>query len=93
MSPCWLKAQVLKKLVKRNPVNKLMSLIPCLGPQEQLSEVWADSTQHSGMRPPQLFSRVPGIESHIGELHATLQQPLHVLGEAGLLYPDWGESS
>lgn len=74
-------------------LNKLTSLLPGLGSKEQLSEVRADSTQHSSVRPPQLFPRVPGVESHIGELHATLQQPLHVLREAGLLYPDRGKTS
>lgn len=73
-------------------MNELISLLPGLRSQEQLSEVWTDSTQHGRVRPPQLFPRVPGIESHIGELHATLQQPLHVLGEAGLLYSDGGEA-
>lgn len=71
----------------------LIAFIPCLGPQEQLSEVGADSTQHSRVSPPQLFPRIPSVKCHIGELHATLQQPLHVLGEAGLLYADRRKTS
>lgn len=90
--PAGKQAQVVKKLVKFHPGNELISLLPGLGPKEQLSEVGADSTQHSSVRPPQLFPRVPSVESHIGELHATLQQPLHVLGEAGLLYSDRWET-
>lgn len=68
---------------------------PVLGPQEQLSEIRADGAQHGSVRPAQLLPRFPGVEGHVGKLHATLQQPLHVLREAGLLHADgwktgWG---
>lgn len=65
---------------------------PGLGPQEQLSEVGADGTQHGGVRPAQLLPRLPGVEGHVGELHAALQKPLHVLREAGLLHADGRET-
>lgn len=63
-------------------------ILPGLGPQEQLPEVWADSTQHSSMRPPQFLPWVASVERHICKLHTTFQQPLHVLGEAGFFYSD-----
>lgn len=44
------------------------------------------------MRPAQLLPRLPGVEGHVGELHAALQQPLHVLREAGLLHADGRET-
>lgn len=67
-------------------------VLPGLGPQQQLSEVRADGAQHGGVRPAQLLPRLPSVKSHICELHAALQQPLHVLGEAGLFHSDGGET-
>lgn len=66
--------------------------LPGLGPQQQLTEIRADGAQHGGVRPPQLLPGLAGVKSHICKLHATLQQPLHVLGEAGLFHSDGRET-
>lgn len=93
LSCFWLEAQLVKQLVKLHPVKRLILLLPGLGSKEQLPEVRADSTQHSRVRPPEFLPRVAGVKSHIGELHTTLQQPLHVLGEARLLHSNRRKTS